>query len=64
MTNQTKKAVAKVYWRVGIQDAKNWRHWNQSGRFDSFEAIMDIMTPWIKANPGRIVRFFTEVVYE
>lgn len=64
MANKTKKAVARVYWRVSFQDSKDWRHWNHSGRFDSFEAVMDVMLPWIKANPGRSVRFFTEVVYE
>lgn len=49
----------KTAWRMGIRDKHDWRKWQWSKEYDTFEELMKKSMPYLKANPGVITRIIT-----
>lgn len=61
-TTNNKPTAIKV-WRVGVQDKKDWKRWEFSGTYRTFEECLNASASWIQANPGRVIKFFQQTVF-
>lgn len=54
--------TTKTVWRMGVRDKNDWRRWQWSKEYDSFELLMEAATPFLKSHPGAITRIITQVI--
>lgn len=57
------KNEVKTMWRMGVRDKKDYNKWQWSREYNTFEDLMAASMPYLKANPGRVIRIITRNVY-
>lgn len=54
--------TTKTVWRMGVRDKNDWRRWQWSKEYDSFELLMEKATPFLKSHPGAITRIINQSI--
>lgn len=52
-----------IAWSLRIRDRKDWKRWNRSKEYNSFEELLAASKDWLEQHPNEFIQFSTRAYW-